>query len=119
MKTILVVEDDLAISRGLDDNLSREGYRVLVEKDGLKGYECAKLEQPDLVILDVMLPSMDGFQICSLLKGENFGAPIFLLTGLSEAQSRLEGLRKGADDYIGKPFDIQELRRAIREIFQR
>ncbi len=114
MKTILVIEDDLAIARGLCDNLKRAGYKVLWEKDGMKGYERAKLEQPDLLILDVMLPSMDGFRICALLKQEDFFPPIFMLTGLTQDQSRLEGLGKGADDYIGKPFNIQELILRIR-----
>jgi phosphoserine phosphatase RsbU/P len=114
VKTILVIEDNLAIARGLCDNLEMEGYRVLCEKDGMKGYECAKLKQPDLLILDVMLPSMDGFQICSRLKKEGFGAPIFLLTGLTQEHSRLQGLRLGADDYIDKPFSIQELLLRVR-----
>jgi sigma-B regulation protein RsbU (phosphoserine phosphatase) len=114
VKTILIIEDNLAIARGLRDNLEQEGYRVLCEKDGMKGYECAKLKQPDLVILDVMLPSMDGFQICSRLKKEGFGSPIFLLTGLTQEHSRLQGLRLGADDYIDKPFSIQELLLRVR-----
>jgi len=114
MKTILVVEDDHAIARGLFENLQKEGYRVLVEKDGLKGYERAKSASPDLVILDVMLPSMDGFQICSQLKKEAFKAPIFILTGLTQEKSRLEGLSHGADDYIGKPFSVKELLLRIR-----
>jgi serine phosphatase RsbU (regulator of sigma subunit) len=114
VKTILIVEDDLAIVRGLRDNLEFEGYRVSSETDGLKGYERAKLDQPDLVILDVMLPTMDGFQICSHLKREGFGAPVFLLTGLTQEGSRLEGLWKGADDYIAKPFNLQELLLRIR-----
>ena len=114
MKTILIVEDDLAIARGLTDNLEHEGYRVVHEKDGLKGYERAKLEQPDLLILDVMLPTMDGFHICSRLKEEKFSAPIFMLTGLSQEESRLDGLRRGADDYIAKPFHLQELLFRVR-----
>ena len=109
MKNILIVEDDKAILRGLGENFEREGYRVWLESDGSKGYAAARLEQPDLVILDVMLPSMTGFEICSRLKGEGFGSPIFLLTGLSEERSRLEGLGHGADDYISKPFSIREL----------
>lgn len=109
MKTILIVEDDLAIVRGLSDNLEREGYKVIVERDGLKGYELALAEQPDLVILDVMLPSIDGFEVCSLLKRELLSAPIFLLTGLTQEHSRLEGLAHGADDYIAKPFSVEEL----------
>ena len=114
MKTILVTEDDLAILRGLTENLKRAGYRVLAEKDGMRGYERAKLEHPDLVILDVMLPTMDGFQICSALKKEGFLSPIFLLTGLTQERSRLEGLSQGADDYIAKPFNLQELLLRIR-----
>lgn len=109
MHSILVVEDDVAIARGLRDTLTREGYRVLVENDGMKGYQRARKDQPDLVVLDVMLPTMDGFKVCSLLKQEGFGAPVFLLTGLTQERSRLEGLGRGADDYIGKPFNIREL----------
>lgn len=109
MKTILIVEDDLAIVRGLSDNLERQGYKVIVERDGLKGYERARAEQPDLVILDVMLPTIDGFEVCSLLKRELLSAPIFLLTGLTQERSRLEGLAHGADDYIAKPFSVEEL----------
>lgn len=118
MKTILVVEDDLGIARGLCDNLECEGYRALRENDGLKGYERARLERPDLVILDVMLPTMDGFQICTSLKREGFSAPIFLLTGLTEEHSRLKGLRHGADDYIDKPFNLQELLLRIRNVLR-
>ncbi|MGB2869296.1 MAG: SpoIIE family protein phosphatase [Bacteroidota bacterium] len=114
MKNILIVEDDKAILRGLRENFRREGYRVLVESDGSRGYATARSEQPNLVILDVMLPSMTGFEICSKLKGEGFGSPIFLLTGLSQEQSKLEGLSYGADDYISKPFSIRELTLRVR-----
>ena len=114
MKSILVVEDDKAILRGLEENFRREGYRVLAESDGQRGYAMARSEQPDLVILDVMLPSMTGFEICSRLKREGFGSPVFLLTGLAQEASRLEGLSHGADDYISKPFSIRELTLRVR-----
>ncbi len=114
MKTILVVEDNVSIARGLCDNLETEGYRALQENDGQRGYERAKLEQPDLVILDVMLPTMDGFRICTKLKQEGFSAPIFLLTGLTAESSKLRGLQNGADDYIEKPFSLQELLLRVR-----
>jgi len=118
MKTILIVEDDLAIARGLCDNLECEGYRALRENDGRRGYERAKIEKPDLLILDVMLPTMDGFQICTSLKQEGFDAPIFLLTGLTEERSRLKGLQNGADDYIEKPFNLQELLLRVRNVLK-
>ncbi len=118
MKTILVVEDEVSIARGLCDNLETEGYRALCENDGRKGYERAKLEQPDLVILDVMLPTMDGFTICTKLKEEGFGAPIFLLTGLTAEHSKLQGLQNGADDYIEKPFNLRELLLRVRNVLK-
>jgi serine phosphatase RsbU (regulator of sigma subunit) len=119
MKTVLVVEDELSIARGLCDNLEAEGYRALRENDGRKGYERARLEKPDLVILDVMLPSMDGFSICTKLKEAGFGAPIFLLTGLTAEDSKLQGLQNGADDYIEKPFNLQELLLRVRNALKR
>ncbi len=119
MKTILLVEDDPAVQRGIRENLEREHFKVLVERDGKKGLLCARREHPDLVILDVMLPSMTGFEICSRLKGEGFASPIFMLTGLADEHSKLEGLGLGADDYLAKPFSIRELLLRVKNLFER
>ena len=118
-KTILFVEDDKAILKGLEDNFSREGYRVLTERDGKKGLATALKKQPDLVVLDVMLPTMDGFHICAVLKKRGFAHPIFVLTGMANEKSRVEGLQYGADDYIQKPFSIQELMLRVKNALSR
>lgn len=119
MRTILVVEDDLAVQRGIREFLEREGYKVVVERDGAAGLASARRGLPNLTILDVMLPSMNGFEVCARLKKSGYSAPIFILTGLSDEQSRLEGLGVGADDYIQKPFSIRELGLRVRNAFDR
>ncbi len=119
MKTILVVEDDPAIRIGLEENLQRNGFRVLAERDGKKGLKLAMKSDPDLAILDVMLPSMNGFDICSSLKQSGCTFPIFMLTGLSEEGQRLQGLQHGADDYITKPFSAEEVILRVKNALQR
>jgi len=119
MKTILVVEDDPAVQRGIRENLEHERFRVLVERDGARALQRARREPPDLMILDVMLPSMNGFDLCARLKEEGFPAPIFMLTGLADEQSRLKGLGLGADDYLSKPFSIRELLLRVRNSLDR
>ena len=119
MKTILLVEDDPAVQRGIRENLERERFKVLVEQDGKKGLHRARREEPDLVILDVMLPSMTGFEVCARLKKEGFPAPVFMLTALGDEDSRLRGLGLGADDYLSKPFSVRELLLRIRNLFER
>lgn len=119
MKTILVVEDDPAVQRGIRENLEHERFRVFVERDGAKALQRARRDPPDLMILDVMLPSMNGFDLCARLKGEGFTPPIFMLTGLGDELSRLKGLGLGADDYLSKPFSIQELLLRVRNSLDR
>ncbi len=114
MKKILIVEDDVVLLKGLETSLQAENYQVLTETDGEKGYTLAKKSNPDLLVLDVNLPSKDGFEICSTLKKEGSSFPIFMLTNLTEAKNKLQGLSLGADDYIPKPFDMQELLFRIR-----
>lgn len=118
MKTILLVEDDPAVQRGIRENLERERFRVLVERDGARGLARARREALDLLILDVMLPSMSGFDVCARLKEEGFTAPVFMLTGMTDEQSKLRGLGLGADDYLAKPFSVQELLLRIRNRIQ-
>jgi serine phosphatase RsbU (regulator of sigma subunit) len=119
MKTILVVEDDPAVQRGIRENLERERFRVLVERDGMLALNRARREPFDLLILDVMLPSMSGFDVCARLKEEGFSAPIFMLTGLTDEVSKLRGLGLGADDYLSKPFSVQELLLRVRNSLDR
>lgn len=119
MKTILLVEDDPAVQRGIRENLEQERFKVLVEQDGKKGLHRARNEMPDLVILDVMLPSMTGFDVCARLKKEGFPAPVFMLTALGDEDSTLRGLGLGADDYLSKPFSVRELLLRVRNLFER
>ena len=119
MKTILLVEDDPAIQRGIRENLRREQFRVLVERDGTQGLSKALRELPDLVILDVMLPGLNGFEVCANLKNRGFSAPIFMLTALGDERSKLKGLGIGADDYLPKPFSVEELMLRVRNALDR
>lgn len=119
MKTILLVEDDPAVQRGIRENLKRERFRVLVERDGTQGLSRAVRESPDLVILDVMLPGLNGFEVCERLKKEGFSAPIFMLTALGDEKAKLRGLGLGADDYLPKPFSVEELLLRVRNAFDR
>jgi sigma-B regulation protein RsbU (phosphoserine phosphatase) len=119
MKTILIIEDDFNIQLGLKDQFEKEGFRVIAETDGNRGYQRAKTANPDLILLDIMLPMMDGLQLCSKLKKEGIDAPIFLLTSLAQEQTRLHGLEYGADDYITKPFSIRELVLRVRNAINR
>lgn len=119
MKTVLIAEDDPAVRQGLQANLEREKLKVLVERDGRAALARARRENLDLLILDVMLPSMSGFDICARLKKEGYATPIFMLTGLADEGSKMRGLGLGADDYIPKPFSIQELLLRIRNAIER
>lgn len=115
----MVVEDDPAVRRGIRENLEREKFRVVVESDGARALDRVRRSAPDLLILDVMLPSMSGFEICAKLKEEGYLAPVFLLTGLTDDSSRLKGLGLGADDYLAKPFSVQELLLRVRNTLVR
>jgi len=97
-KRILVVEDDLAILRGIKDSLEFDSYETLTAEDGEEGYAQSRSGKPDLVILDVMLPRMDGFTLCRRLRKDGFTAPILILTARSEEVDRIRGLDLGADD---------------------
>src|SRR5262245_49259629 len=109
MSLVLIVEDDPAILRGLTISLRLARYDVLAATDGETGYLMARDKKPDLLILDVMLPKMGGFEICRKLRSENFSAPILILTARSEETDRVLGLDLGADDYVTKPFSVKEL----------
>lgn len=109
METVLVVEDDAILRMGLEKTLRSEGFRVLLAKTGPDGLRLALDERPDLVLLDVMLPEMNGFEICEELRRRDAEVPIVMLTAKGEAADKVRGLRIGADDYVTKPFGVSEL----------
>ena len=111
---ILIVEDESDQLRGLELNIKADGYAVLSAQRGDEGLETALRERPDLVLLDVMLPGMTGFDVCRELRRKGFEAPIIILTAKSEEVDRVVGLEIGADDYVTKPFGIRELLARIR-----
>ncbi len=117
-KTVLVVEDDKTLLSVLSYNLSQEGYRVLTAADGATAVDTARKEKPDLIILDVMLPQMSGFEVCRILRKE-MAVPIMMLTARDEEVDRVAGLDLGADDYVTKPFSMRELLARIRARLRR
>jgi len=119
MSRILVVEDDAAILRGLRDNLAAESYEVATASDGAEGYRLSRDANPDLIILDLMLPTMSGYEICRKLRAEGNRVPILMLTARGEEADRVLGLDLGADDYVGKPFSLPELLARVRALLRR
>ena len=117
-KTILVVEDEDNLLAPLRYNLEREGYRVVTASDGGEGLDSARQESPDLVILDIMLPTMDGIQVCRILRTES-AVPILMLTAKGEELDKVLGLEMGADDYMTKPFSMRELMARVRAMLRR
>jgi len=109
METVLIIEDDSTMLRGLKDNFEYQGYRVLTAADGEQGLNAALNEKPDLIILDIMLPKINGYEICRLIRQENLDMPIIMLTAKGEESDIVLGLNLGADDYVTKPFSIKEL----------
>ena len=116
---ILVVEDEEAILMLLEDDLCMEGYEVATARDGERGLSMAKEGAYDLVILDVMLPKKDGFEICRELRGSGAAVPILMLTAKSQEIDKVLGLELGADDYVTKPFSPRELIARVRAILRR
>ena len=119
MSTILTIEDDPAILRGLADNLRFESYDVLTAADGEAGYAMIREKRPDLIILDLMLPKLSGYEICRKVRAEGIRTPILMLTARGEEADRILGLDLGADDYVSKPFSIRELLARVRAILRR
>lgn len=116
--TVLIVEDEEAIVNILKYNLEKEGYNVLVAYDGMEGLEIANKEMPDLILLDIMMPKMDGFQVCRKVR-EKFDTPIIMLTARAEEIDKVLGLELGADDYVTKPFSIRELMARVKANIRR
>jgi DNA-binding response OmpR family regulator len=119
MITVLTIEDDPAILRGLADNLRFEGYDVITASDGETGYRLQQERKPDLIMLDLMLPRMSGFELCRKLRGEGVQTPILMLTARGEEPDRVLGLDLGADDYVTKPFSVRELMARVRALLRR
>ncbi len=119
MKRILLIEDDPAILRGLVDNLREEHYHVETESDGGKALQKAQKSQWDILLLDVMLPGMNGFEICKALRAAGSQVPILMLTAKSEETDKVLGLEFGADDYLTKPFSVRELLARIKALLRR
>jgi len=118
MPTILLVEDDATLADTLRYNLERESYTVISASDGMTALELARSGDPDIVVLDVMLPRLDGFSVCRILRKES-SVPVIMLTARQDEVDRIAGLELGADDYLTKPFSVGELLARIRAILRR
>ena len=116
---ILIIEDDQAILKVLQRGLSYEGYTVDTATEGRSGLMLAREHQPDLVILDWMLPGMDGLEVCHRMRTANGSIPILMLTAKDAVQDRIQGLDAGADDYLVKPFNLDELLARVRALLRR
>ena len=119
MEKILVIEDEESILMALEDNLKLEGYEVSSAKDGLQGLAAAKEKGYDLIILDIMLPKMDGFEVCKQLRQAGITTPILILTAKSQEIDKVLGLELGADDYVTKPFSPREVLARVKALLRR
>jgi DNA-binding response OmpR family regulator len=119
LKTILIIEDDVSILRGLKDNLEYEGYKVITESSGETGLNTALERFAHLILLDIMLPGINGFEICRKVKKEKPELPIIMITARGSEMDKVSGLDIGADDYITKPFSIPELLARVRAVLRR
>src|SRR5215831_3098716 len=117
-KRILIVEDDAALARVLSDNLKFSGFEVETVDDGDAAFLRMRAFAPDLVLLDVMLPGVDGFELCGLIR-QGGRTPVIMLTARDQKRDKLKGLELGADDYVTKPFDFEELQARIRAVLRR
>lgn len=116
---ILLIEDEPQLCMGLKDNLEFEAYTVLTALDGKTGLQLALSEKPDLIVLDLMLPVLSGFDICNALRNQGLAIPVIMLTARGEEEDKVLGLELGADDYITKPFSIRELLSRIKAVLRR
>ena len=118
-QTVLLAEDDRAIRHALERALSLEGYQVTAVADGVEALAQAHKTPPDVLVLDVMMPGIDGLQVCRVLRAEGDRTPILMLTALVETADRIAGLDAGADDYVVKPFDVDEVFARLRALLRR
>src|SRR5437773_6359375 len=119
MSRILIIEDELPMRTALKDCLEAEGYRVLTAADGETGLKRALEEKPDLILLDIMMPRLDGFAVCAELRRLENPVPILMLTAKGQVEDRVHGLDVGADDYLVKPFSTEELLARVRALLRR
>ncbi|HMA19576.1 MAG TPA: response regulator transcription factor [Gemmatimonadaceae bacterium] len=119
MTRVLVVEDNANLAFGLTRSLESEGYEVEAAEDGSKGFDLARNTNPDLVVLDLMLPGMDGYTILKKLRAEGKDVPVLILTARGEEADKVFGFRLGADDYVTKPFSLSELLARVQAILRR
>ncbi|WP_028805042.1 response regulator transcription factor [Streptomyces sp. 142MFCol3.1] len=118
-QTVLLAEDDRAIRHALERALTLEGYEVTAVADGVEALAQAHRTPPDVLVLDVMMPGIDGLQVCRVLRAEGDRTPILMLTALVETVDRIAGLDAGADDYVVKPFDVEEVFARLRALLRR
>ena len=118
VETVLIVEDEPTLLETLEYNLARQGYRVLKAADGRVAVDVARRERPDLIVLDLMLPSLDGLEVCRILRRE-MNVPILMLTARDDEVDKLVGLEVGADDYMTKPFSMRELLVRVKALLRR
>jgi two-component system alkaline phosphatase synthesis response regulator PhoP len=119
MQSVLIVEDNLIMLRVLQDNLQFKGYRVRTAIDGEDGLKAALVEEPDLIILDIMLPGIDGYDICRFIREKKLQVPIMMITARTDESDQVLGLNLGADDYITKPFSIKVLLARAQALLRR
>lgn len=119
MSKVLVIEDNANLAFGLTRSLESEGYEVEAAEDGLRGFEMAKAGNADLIVLDLMLPGMDGYTILKQLRAEGRDVPVLILTARGEEADKVFGFRLGADDYVTKPFSLSELMARVEAILRR
>ena len=119
MQRILIIEDEAPMRTALADLLASEGYRALTAADGERGLERALAEKPDLILLDVMMPKLDGFAVCAELRRVSNAVPVLMLTAKGQIEDRVNGLDAGADDYLVKPFSTEELLARVRALLRR
>ena len=118
-QTVLIVEDDESLMLGLEENLSVAGYRVLTAVSGAAGLTLALDRKPDLILLDLTLPDMGGYEVCRSLRDQHNHVPVIMLTARKEEGDKLKGFETGADDYVTKPFSVKELLARVKVILQR
>ncbi|WP_328342014.1 response regulator transcription factor [Streptomyces violaceus] len=117
--TVLLAEDDRAIRNALERALTLEGYQVMAVADGVEALAQTHRNRPDVLVLDVMMPGIDGLQVCRVLRAEGDRTPVLILTALVETADRIAGLDAGADDYVVKPFDVEEVFARLRALLRR
>lgn len=116
---VLIIEDDSTLLRGLKDNFESRGFRVHAATDGEAGLEAALTVRPDLILLDIMLPKMNGFEVCCAIRERELEMPVIMLTAKGQEEDIVRGLNLGADDYVTKPFNIRELFARVQALLRR